>query len=151
MPSKTTKTKISKPIKKLHRSSHDKIIAGVAGGLGEYFELDAVLFRIAFVGLTLLNGIGLWLYLALALILPKNNNDSLSDNAHDLGQGVKDLAGRSRFVEHSRFILGLVFVLIGLSLLLKNFLPHWPSALIGKLLFSAIIIYIGCKLIFKRS
>jgi phage shock protein PspC (stress-responsive transcriptional regulator) len=51
----------------LNRSTEDKMIAGVAGGLGEYFGVDPVLFRVGFVAATLLSGVGLLAYLALVL------------------------------------------------------------------------------------
>ena len=51
----------------LSRSSEDKMIAGVAGGLGEYFGVDPVLFRVGFVAATLLSGVGALAYLALVL------------------------------------------------------------------------------------
>lgn len=40
--------------KKLHLSSHNKIIAGVCGGLGEYFNADPTIVRIIFALLTLI-------------------------------------------------------------------------------------------------
>jgi phage shock protein PspC (stress-responsive transcriptional regulator) len=40
--------------RRLYRSADNKVIGGVCGGLGAYFNLDPVLFRIAFVGLTIL-------------------------------------------------------------------------------------------------
>jgi phage shock protein PspC (stress-responsive transcriptional regulator) len=51
----------------LNRSTEDKMIAGVAGGLGEYFGVDPVLFRVGFVAATLLSGVGALAYLALVL------------------------------------------------------------------------------------
>ena len=53
----------------LTRSSDDKMLAGVAGGLGEYFGVDPVLFRVGFVAATLLSGVGLLAYLALVLFV----------------------------------------------------------------------------------
>ncbi|MSR76363.1 MAG: PspC domain-containing protein, partial [Candidatus Ryanbacteria bacterium] len=37
------------PHRKLHRSADDRILAGVCGGIAEYFDIDPVLVRIAFV------------------------------------------------------------------------------------------------------
>ena len=51
----------------LNRSTEDKMVAGVAGGLGEYFGVDPVLFRVGFVAATLLSGVGALAYLALVL------------------------------------------------------------------------------------
>lgn len=57
--------------KKLQRSSTDKVIAGVCGGLGKYFDIDPVIFRVAFVALFLLAGNGILVYLILWLIMPE--------------------------------------------------------------------------------
>jgi phage shock protein PspC (stress-responsive transcriptional regulator) len=56
-------------IRILNRSSEDKMLAGVAGGLGEYFGVDPVLFRVGFVAATLLSGVGALAYLALVLLV----------------------------------------------------------------------------------
>jgi phage shock protein PspC (stress-responsive transcriptional regulator) len=53
----------------LNRSTEDKMFAGVAGGLGEYFGVDPVLFRVGFVAATLLSGVGALAYLALVLFV----------------------------------------------------------------------------------
>ena len=53
----------------LTRSTEDKMLAGVAGGLGEYFGVDPVLFRVGFVAATLLSGVGALAYLALVLLV----------------------------------------------------------------------------------
>ena len=55
---------------RLRLSGTDRKLAGVCGGLGEYFELDAVLFRAAFVVLAFAGGLGILLYLALWLVVP---------------------------------------------------------------------------------
>ena len=56
-------------IKRLERSS-DGMVAGVAGGLGRYFELNPAVFRLGFVILTLLGGAGVLVYLAAVLVVP---------------------------------------------------------------------------------
>jgi len=56
-------------MKILTRSTEDKMLAGVAGGLGEYFGVDPVLFRVGFVAATLLSGVGALAYLALVLFV----------------------------------------------------------------------------------
>jgi phage shock protein PspC (stress-responsive transcriptional regulator) len=53
----------------LTRSSNDRMLAGVAGGLGDYFGVDPVLFRVGFVAATLLSGVGALAYLALVLFV----------------------------------------------------------------------------------
>jgi len=53
--------------KKLYRSKTNRMLAGVCGGLGEYFNIDPVIFRIAVV----LTGVGLIAYLAAIIIIPE--------------------------------------------------------------------------------
>lgn len=54
----------------LRLSARERMIAGVCGGLGEFFELDPVLFRAAFLVLAVIGGLGILLYLALWLLIP---------------------------------------------------------------------------------
>jgi phage shock protein PspC (stress-responsive transcriptional regulator) len=61
------------PTRKLSRSTDDHMIAGVAGGLGRYFGLDPVLFRIAFGISIFFGGIGLLAYIALVAFLPHDD------------------------------------------------------------------------------
>jgi phage shock protein PspC (stress-responsive transcriptional regulator) len=56
--------------KRLLRSDDDRMLAGVAGGLADYFEIDPIIFRIGFGVSVLFGGLGLVLYLALALFVP---------------------------------------------------------------------------------
>ncbi|MDR2980576.1 MAG: PspC domain-containing protein [Bacteroidales bacterium] len=65
--------------KKLYRSLNDKKIAGVCGGLGEYFNIDPTLIRVIFLALFLGAGIGLLLYLILWLVVP-NESQKFFDN-----------------------------------------------------------------------
>lgn len=57
--------------KKLQKSSTDKKIAGVCGGLGEYFNIDPIIPRAIFLLFLIMGGSGIILYLILALLLPE--------------------------------------------------------------------------------
>ena len=57
--------------KKLYKSATDKKIAGVCGGIAEYFDVDATLIRLAWVLFSLLGGSGLLAYIIAALIMPE--------------------------------------------------------------------------------
>jgi phage shock protein PspC (stress-responsive transcriptional regulator) len=60
----------------LRRSTDDRMLAGVAGGLARYFDVDATLVRIAFVVLTIVGGgAGVPLYLAAWLLIPEDGAD----------------------------------------------------------------------------
>ena len=77
----TTETETT-PIKELHRSQDDRILAGVAGGLGRYFDISPTFFRIGFVILTLVGGAGILLYVAAALVIPEEGStDSIASEA----------------------------------------------------------------------
>jgi len=54
------------------------VLGGVAGGLGDYFNIDPLLVRIAFVGLMIFGGAGLVLYVAGWLLIPADGRDRSS-------------------------------------------------------------------------
>jgi phage shock protein C len=54
----------------LRRSGTDRMLGGVCGGLAEYSGIDAVLWRVGFVGFTIAGGAGLVVYLLLWVLLP---------------------------------------------------------------------------------
>ena len=60
-------------MKKLYLSSSDKKIAGICGGLGEYFNIDPTFVRLLFVASIFLNGFGIFLYLLMWLIVPRKS------------------------------------------------------------------------------
>jgi len=93
-------------MKKLYRSQVDRFISGVCGGLGEYFQVDSNLFRILFVILTFIGGIGVVLYIAAMLIVPENPEQ----------EAEKKTTERDRTV-----FWALLFIVIGLALLFREF------------------------------
>jgi phage shock protein C len=56
--------------RKLYRSRSNRMLAGVCGGVAQYFNVDATLIRVLFVLLAVLGGSGLLLYLAMWIIVP---------------------------------------------------------------------------------
>lgn len=59
-------------VKRLYRSRKDRVIAGVCGGLGEYFNVDPVIFRVLAVILLIPGGFpGLIPYVVLWIIVPQ--------------------------------------------------------------------------------
>lgn len=69
--------------KRLVRSRGNKMLAGVCGGLAEYLGVDPVIVRLAAVLLTLWNGVGLLIYLVLALIMPQEPELTPKANAFE--------------------------------------------------------------------
>lgn len=56
--------------KRLHRSSSDRKIAGVCGGIAEYLGWDPTLVRLLWILLTLAGGSGILIYLILWVVMP---------------------------------------------------------------------------------
>lgn len=64
--------------KKLYRSTTDVMVAGICGGIAEYFNIDSSLVRIIFVILLLNFGTGFLAYLVLWFIIPKKENKGIN-------------------------------------------------------------------------
>ena len=60
-------------VRKLTRSTTDRRIAGVCGGLANYLTVDPVVLRIIFLISLVFGGLGLWAYLVIWLIAPEDN------------------------------------------------------------------------------
>src|SRR6478735_4118102 len=82
---KTTQTEGPQP-RRLMRSSSDRVFVGVAGGLGRYFGVDPVLFRIGFALSILFGGLGALAYVLLAVFVP---TDGDPDRAQRVGRRLR--------------------------------------------------------------
>jgi len=106
--------------RRLYRSREDRWIAGVGGGLGRFFGVDPMPIRIAFIILSLWQGIGVLLYLIMILIVPDEPTGQVVTDPHiPQEHGMEDpQAQRVR-------ILGVILVLGGIYLLIRTlgFLP----------------------------
>ena len=60
-------------VRKLTRSTTDRRIAGVCGGLANYLTVDPVVLRIIFLISLIFGGLGLWAYLVIWLVAPEDN------------------------------------------------------------------------------
>jgi phage shock protein PspC (stress-responsive transcriptional regulator) len=59
----------------LRRSTGDRMLAGVAGGIARYLDVDATLVRVVIAAVTLLTGAGAPLYIAAWLLIPADDED----------------------------------------------------------------------------
>lgn len=71
---------------RLQRSSSDKVLTGVCGGLGRHTGVDPILFRIGFVALVFAAGSGILLYIALAILMPRDDGQQIWSRAGGLPQ-----------------------------------------------------------------
>lgn len=69
---KKTVKRANGSVKKLYRSSKDKIIFGVCGGLGEYLNVDPTIVRLLWALATFVWGAGAIIYILAWLAIPKN-------------------------------------------------------------------------------
>jgi phage shock protein PspC (stress-responsive transcriptional regulator) len=123
----STPTPTAEP-RKLARSSEERMIAGVSGGLGRYFGLDPVLFRIAFGISIFFGGIGLLAYIALVAFLP-----------HDDGR-PSWIEGRSR----ATTIVATICLAIAAILILGP-----PSFVLGPMLLCLVILGLLAVLLYR--
>ena len=103
----------------LSKSEKNKVLFGVAGGIGEYFNIDPNIIRIAFVLFTMIGGSGLVAYIAAAILMPEYQEAGSPESERkapvDSGNTI--------------LIIGAVLVIIGIFYLLREahfyFLPFW--------------------------
>ena len=138
---------------RLYRSS-DRIIGGVCAGLAEGFHVDALWVRVAFLILIFIQGIGVFLYIVLWLVMPervegggqRSGFDAMTADIRRIwGELQHPTAGKSQagastpapsgFFQNQSLVFGLILVVIGLVLLggnvgIINWSVVWPAALI---------------------
>ena len=111
---------------RLTRSEENRILTGVCGGLAEYLDVDPVLVRLGFVILGFASGIGVLIYLVLAVITPKASNVA-SDYVYDEIEGLKSAESTRRanrgFVAGLLIVLGVYFLLASIGVDLAVLAP----------------------------
>jgi phage shock protein C len=60
---------------RLHRGVRGRMVAGVASGLADYFDVDPTIVRVGFVALAFVGGLAVPLYLAAWLLIPDEDTD----------------------------------------------------------------------------
>lgn len=138
--------------KKFYRSTRDRKIWGVCGGLGEYFNIDSTLIRIAFVLLTLAGGWGLLLYIILALVAPSEGPEppatASGDSVPPADVGAPSTTGHHEGLTGA-YILGLILVVVGIIILLANLnVFTWFN---WGIIIAVSLIVIGILLFYGRS
>ena len=118
----------TKSPKRLYRSESNRVVAGVAAGIAEYFNIDPTLTRLFFVLITLTGGAGIPVYLICWTFIPsksdlkhdssatiKKNSEEIKHEAQRFGQHFRDQSGIS--VNPA----GIVLIILGIYFLLHNF------------------------------
>jgi phage shock protein C len=135
--------------KKLYRSSSDKVLAGVCGGIGEYFAVDSVIIRLLWVVFTLMGGAGLIAYIIAAIIVPADPSGYSAGDSYarteDPGSGARRSGGNSS--RNTSLVLGAALVLFGGFLVMKDFIP-WMHR---DLFLAAIMIGLGVFFLARKK
>ncbi len=157
---------------RLVKTEKDRLLFGVCGGLAEYFDIDSVFVRLAFVLLSLASGLGLIAYLVLALLMPRTHQETY-DPANSLRQNIGNIPGDTAQAgrrignvirgektesgspstmstpETRRTSVGIVLILIGVLILIINFgVLGWFN---GAVFWPVLIIAVGLGLLAIRA
>lgn len=131
--------------RRLYRSMANRYVAGVCGGVAEYFNIDPMVVRLIWFFSIFIHGIGFFAYIAAWIIVPENRN-------------VVAMPAPARSA-NPQYILGVVLIVLGAVFLAERFgwdflvpwhwdrfLPYWFN---WGMLFSVFIILLGMMLIFR--
>ena len=140
--------------RRLYRCTHDRMLAGVASGLAEYFDLDPTAVRVLWFLSIFLGGLGIFLYIGMAIIVPNEpivvgeagGVVTAADGTVD-GGAAQPSGHRHPQRREGRWttFFGLALVLFGSLALIDAFIPAWEDA--SRYLGPAFVIGIGILLV----
>lgn len=133
--------------KKLYKSANDKVLAGVCGGIGEYFAVDSVIIRLLWVVFTLMGGAGLIAYIIAAIIMPANPSYSQVEDSYSRTEEYGSGAEKRDNSRSSSLVLGVVLVIFGAFVLTKDFIPWIPK----DIFLAAVLIGLGIFFIVRKN
>ena len=125
--------------KKLYRSRRQRMIAGVCGGIAEYFDIDVTWVRLLLAISVFFGGIGIVLYILGIIVIPE---DPVVDGDIDQDEGGGIYVNRDDTTSQTNrtaLVIGVALIIIGLLSFIKRLIPDvwryvrnlgWPSILI---------------------
>lgn len=143
----------------LHRSSTNKVIAGVCGGLAEYFNIDATLVRLLWALAFFLAGTGFILYILAWVIIPDDPaNVRREGYAVPGASGPEEQGGNTpdalsgtgngyRREDKRHLVLGLTLIVLGVFFMLDRIFPFFRLHNLWPL----ILIIIGIMILMKKG
>jgi len=141
-------------MKKLYRSRDNKVLAGVCGGIGEYFEIDPVIIRLIWIVLTMIWGFGLFLYIIAIFLIPLEPKEiKIQDVGTTTQESKKDYR---HLVDNDRNIvitlIALFFIVLGIMVVISIIAPStYIFRNIIKGILGVAMIIIGIYLVFKSK
>jgi phage shock protein C len=145
--------------RRLSRCRHDRMLAGVASGMAEYFEVDPTLIRVLWLISIFFGGLGLFAYIVLAIIMPNEPETEAGVNPPSLdatgeapmrsASGWHSAPATHRHVtrDNGRIVTfaGLALILFGALALVGIYLPDLADG--GRFLWPAFVLGIGVLLV----
>lgn len=160
---------MAEEVKKFYRSRDNRILFGVCGGLGKYFSVDPILFRLFFLLLQFTNGAGILVYILMVFIIPLEPGQAGEEGQPDLRSEAEELKDKIDLkaqelsrefrsetrteqevqeTKKSYSLLGVIIVLFGVFFLLREMFPMpWVS---NNFLGALAIIAIGLLIMFRK-
>lgn len=127
--------------RRLERSRDDRVLAGVCGGLGEYFGVDAVLIRIAALVLLFAGGAGALLYLIGWIAMPEAPEARV-------GAAAGSVPAHPPERTSGAVALGLLFVALGAFFLVDEI---WSDFLAWKYIWPVVLIAVGAAVLLRAQ
>lgn len=132
-------------VNRLYRSESDKKVAGVCGGIAEYFGIDSTIIRLLWLISIVVYGAGLLIYIIAAIIMPTREDINTRVNLHkdsdEVNKQKNSTFSEGFDKEKNRKFFGYVLIIVGAILLSKRFIVlRWLSF---KFLFPIILIILG--------
>jgi len=152
----------------LYRCRHDRKLAGVASGLAEFFDLDVSLVRILWILSIFVGGMGILLYIVMAIIVPLEPESFPQPgpvSATETGEGSTEGAAPAADGIHAGWhtttvphqhqtgggsgigvtFFGALLIIFGALALIDGYLPDWADS--GRFLWPAFILAVGALLV----
>lgn len=130
--------------RRLYKSRTNRQIAGVCGGIGEYFNIDPVIVRLLAVVFTLAGGAGLIAYIIGAIIIPEPEAP-VSTEGQGTGEESTDSEVPLRSKGSGNRVLGLILITLGALIGVRTLTPWIPGEWIVIAVFLGLGIYFLVK------
>ncbi len=139
---------------RLYRSSTDRMVGGVCGGLGTFLNIDPIFIRLLFVLLLFGSDFGLILYLLLWILIPEEGkaygfkDESFGDKVRSMGDDIQVAVTQPH--PQAGLIMGIGLILIGGLLFLDRLNLAWLDWFNMDVLWPALLIVGGIALLFRQ-
>lgn len=149
--------------RRLYRCRHNRLLAGVASGVAEYFDIDPTIVRVLWLVSIFFGGLGLFAYVVMAIIMPLEpevspaasapmgdaTGDATSDAPVPSSTGWHSISATHRHSsrDNGRLVtfLGIALMLFGALALVDTFLPDLADG--GRFIWPAFVLGIGALLV----